>query len=154
MVTIIVYLIVWLLAVIGIALSNSIFTMPAWYLEKLIFIYCALAGAAGGILYCLRAIYINKCVNKKWDETWYVWYYLRPITSGISGFISCIFLKAGLMVLEATQDPNATMYGFYALAFIAGYNVDNFLKKLETIAQDLWGINKSRSSVVDSDSQE
>ena len=63
-------------------------------------------------------------------------------TSGIIGFVSCIFLKAGLTVLEADQAPDAAMYGYYALAFIAGYNVDNFLKKLEAIAQDLWGIKK------------
>jgi uncharacterized membrane protein len=142
----VIYLIVWLLAVIGAAFLNSIFGMPAWYTDKLLFIYCSLIGSTGGILYCLRGIYLNKCVLKQWDETWAVWYYLRPLTSGITGFVSCVFLKAGLIVLEANQAPDAAMYGYYALAFIAGYNVDNFLKKLEAIAQDLWGIKKSRSS--------
>lgn len=124
--------------------------MPIWYTDKILFIYCSLIGAVGGILYCLRGIYLNKCVRKQSDETWNVWYYLRPLTSGITGFVSCIFLKAGLIVLEADQTPDAAMYGYDALAFIAGYNVDNFLKKLEAIAQDLWGIKKSRSIDIDS----
>lgn len=145
MVKIVIYLILWLLAIVGLTISNSIFEMPVWYVDNLLFIYCSLIGAVGGILYCLRGIYLNKCVRKQWDETWNVWYYLRPLTSGITGFVSCIFLKAGLLVLEADQGPDAAMFGYYALAFIAGYNVDNFLKKLEAIAQDLWGIKKSRS---------
>jgi hypothetical protein len=55
-----------------------------------------------------------------------------------------LFLKAGLLVLDATQNENANLLGFYALAFIAGLNVDNFMKKLEDIAQATWGIKKSR----------
>ena len=79
-----------------------------------------------------------------WDDRWRIWYYLWPVTSGICGFVSCIFLKAGLLVLEASENPEAVSYGYLALAFIAGYNVDCFLKKLESIAQTLWGIKKSR----------
>jgi hypothetical protein len=78
------------------------------------------------------------------DDKWRIWYYLRPVTSGICGFVSCIFLKAGLLVLEASESPEAVSYGYLALAFIAGYNVDCILKKLESIAQTLWGIKKSR----------
>jgi hypothetical protein len=33
-----------------------------------------------------------------------------------------------------------------AIAFIAGYNVDNFMKKLEEVASSIWGIKKSRAS--------
>jgi len=57
-----------------------------------------------------------------------------------------VFLKAGLLVLEADQNPEAISYGYLAIAFIAGYNVDNFMKKIESLAQTLWGIKKSRAS--------
>ena len=120
--------------------------LPTWYIENLLFVRCTLIGIIGGILYCLRAVYLNKCVLKQWDKDWEVWYYLRPITSGISGFISCIFLKAGLLVLEADAKPDAISFGYLAIAFIAGYNVDNFMKKLESIASSVWGITKSRAS--------
>jgi len=55
-------------------------------------------------------------------------------------------LKAGLLALGATPLPGALPYGYYALAFIAGYNVDSFMRKIETIASEIWGIDKSRST--------
>ena len=122
------------------------FAMPLFYLENILLVRCTLVGVMGGILYCLRAVYLNKCVRKEWDKDWEVWYYLRPIASGISGFISYIFLKAGLLVLEADAKPDAIAFGYLAIAFIAGYNVDNFMKKLESIASSVWGIKKSRSA--------
>jgi hypothetical protein len=60
--------------------------------------------------------------------------------------VSWLFLKAGLIVLESSQNPNSSNLGLYALAFIAGLNVDRFLGKLEEIAQSIWGIEKSRAS--------
>lgn len=123
--------------------------MPVWYLSNLLFFKCSYIGAIGGILYCLRAVYLNKCVRKNWDQEWHVWYYIRPIASTITGFVSCIFLKAGLLVLDAEPQSNAYIFGYLAIAFIAGYNVDNFLKKLEAVARELWGIKESRSSEID-----
>lgn len=109
-------------------------------------ILTALIGGIGGITYCLRAIYINASVNKSWDNEWRPWYYIRPFVSSICGIISWIFLKAGLLVLEAKENPNATLFAFYAIAFIAGLNVDKFILKLEDIGQTVWGIEKSRLS--------
>jgi hypothetical protein len=61
-----------------------------------------------------------------------------------------VFLRAGLVVLESGAKQDATEVGFYALAFIAGLNVDKFISKLEDIAQSVWGIEKSRESKPDS----
>lgn len=107
---------------------------------------CICIGGIGGILYCLRGTYLNFCVNDNWDNKWILWYVVRPLVSVISGGVSCLFLKAGLLILEAEKDVSATNLGFYALAFIAGLNVDKFIAKLEEIAKATWGIEKSRSS--------
>lgn len=143
---IIMYLIVWLVVLVALAEIHRLFDMPVWYIESMLIIRCTMLGVIGGILYWLRAVYLNKCVRKEWDKDWEVWYFLRPIASGISGFVSCIFLKAGLLVLEADAKPEAIAFGYLAIAFIAGYNVDNFMKKLESIASSVWGIKKSRAS--------
>jgi hypothetical protein len=103
-------------------------------------------GIIGGLMYCLRAVYLNRCVRKTWDKEWEVWYYLRPITSAISGFVSFVFLKAGLLILDVASKPDQISFGYLAIAFIAGYNVDNFMKKLEEVASSIWGIKKSRAS--------
>lgn len=141
---IITYLLFWLICLIIFYLVTLSTVMPQWYTAEILYFNCTYAGILGGILYCLMAIYLNRAVLDIWDDKWAVWYYLRPIMSGISGFISAIFLKAGLLVLAASKDPNSVTFGFTAVAFIAGYNVDNFLKRLESIAHSAWGISRSR----------
>lgn len=107
---------------------------------------CIAIGGFGGVLYCLRGVYVNFCVNKSWDNDWLVWYFIRPIVSLLCGGVSFLFLKAGLLVLEAEKETDASNLGFYAFAFIAGLNVDKFIMKIEELAKATWGIEKSRSS--------
>jgi len=143
---IILYLLVWLVSIVCFFCIQETVEMPALYLTNILFIKCIFVAMVGGLFYCLRAVYKNKCVQKQWDADWEIWYYLRPIASAISGFACCIFLKAGLLVLQADVKPEAVSFGYLAVAFIAGYNVDNFAKKLEEIALSVWGIKKSRAS--------
>jgi hypothetical protein len=105
---------------------------------------CASIGGLGGCVYCLRGVYLNAAVRNQWGREWYVWYFLRPIVSAGCGAVSYLFLRAGLLVLESGTEPGASELGFYALAFIAGLNVDKFISKLEDVAQSVWGIEKSR----------
>lgn len=143
---IILYLLCWLFLLGFLMVSPYLYELPAWYLNKILYANCAYWGALGGVLYCLRAIYLNKCYLKNWDEDWEVWYYLRPITSTITGFVSSIFLKAGLLALQASSPDKGSSFGYLAVAFIAGYNVDNFLKKIEAVVQASLGVKKSKSS--------
>ncbi len=115
---------------------------------------CALAGGLGGILYCLRAVYLNVSVRDSWDPKWHAWYFLRPITSIMCGAASYIFLKAGLIILESSTQANSSDFGFYAFAIIAGLNVDKFVKKLEDVAEVVWGIEKSRAASLSSSKEE
>jgi len=110
---------------------------------------CAAVGGLGGCMYCLRGVYLNYSVHQRWGSKWIPWYLLRPIVSAGSGAISYVFLKAGLLILESGTRQDATEVGFYALAFIAGLNVDKFISKLEDIAQAVWGIEKSRAARED-----
>ena len=146
MIKIIVYLIgiavldIWLLAATRTAL------MPQWWANLGIVVECSLAGGVGGVVYCLRGVYLNASVKKSWDDEWQPWYYIRPIVSHICGAVSFLFLRAGLLLLEAQLKNQSTEFGFLALAFIAGLNVDKFITKIEDIAQASWGIEKSRTS--------
>jgi uncharacterized membrane protein len=120
--------------------------LPLPYEAVRVPLMCAAIACVGGCQYCLRAIYLNKCVHKQWDPDWHAWYFIRPITSMIAGAISYLFLKAGLLVLESSSKENASEIGFFALAFIAGFNVDKFFAKIEEVAKAVWGIEKSRAS--------
>lgn len=128
----------------GIELFNG--TIPTWANNFQLPILCCLLGGIGGVLYCLRGVYLNYSVKKQWSTDWLPWYFIRPITSIICGGISFLFLKAGLLVLEAKTETSSSNLGFYTLALIAGLNVDRFVSKIEDIAQATWGIQKSRTS--------
>jgi MFS family permease len=143
---IIVYNLLLLAVVTAVACAILQGLLPSWLRTIQVYIACSLIGGVGGITYCLRAVYLNACVHKRWDMEWYPWYYIRPIVSLICGAVSSIFLKAGLLVLDATQSADSNLLGFYALAFIAGFNVDRFVAKLEDIAHATWGIEKSRAN--------
>lgn len=117
-------------------------------IQKILFLplLCSLAGLFGGLTYCLRGVYINYCVRQNWDKNWHLWYYIRPIISFLMGGISYIFLKAGLLILDTSRDADSSIFGFLALAFIAGLNVDKFVSKLENVAEATFGIEKSRAA--------
>ncbi|MDE0089114.1 MAG: hypothetical protein OXU23_25580 [Candidatus Poribacteria bacterium] len=143
---IIAYQVFILLVVIGVWAQLPLGNVPGWANQYLLAIQCILIAAIGGALYCLRAVYVNRCVRKNWDPDWETWYYLRPLTSSISGFASYIFLKAGLLILDASQQVNSGDFGFLAVAFIAGLNVDKFTLKIEEIAKATFGIDQSRTA--------
>jgi len=103
-------------------------------------------GGIGGCTYCLRGVYLNVCVYKQWTLTWIPWYFIRPIVSLTLGGVSYLFVKSGLLLFGATQEQNASQLGIWAVAFLAGLNVDKFLAKIESIGQTVWGLEPSRQS--------
>ena len=119
--------------------------LPPWILPYLLVYNCVLMGGLGGVVYCLRAVYLNRSVRNAWDTSWTVWYILRPLISSVVGGVAYVILRAGLLVLEAERSSEAGAFGFLALAFVAGFNVDRFLARVEEIAQSVWGIRPSRT---------
>ena len=105
-----------------------------------------LIGGLGGVIYCLRSTYLNVSVRKCWDESYVVWYFVRPIASLIIGGISYLFIKAGLVLFSTAEHYEINQLSIWSLAFLSGLNVDKFLKKLESIGEMLWGIAPSNMS--------
>ena len=113
-----------------------------------IWLHVVLLGMIGGNTYCIRSLYLQYCVKKEWDNRWIVWHITRPVVSAICGFISLIFLKAGFLLFEVSTSESHSYYGIYALTFIAGFNVDNFIKKIESIFKETLGIQQTRASMI------
>lgn len=140
-----IYLIAVLFGATGAVLYMALGMLPPILSDARVGLMCGAVGAIGGCLYLLRAVYVNRCVRRSWSNDWACWYFLRPFTSICCGGISFLFLKAGLLVLESGTKVGASEIGFYALALIAGLNVEKFVDKIEDVAQAVWGIDKSRS---------
>lgn len=151
---IIAYLLAFLFTILSLWILYLRGLTPTWLADINLLFHCILSGGIGGIIYCLRAVYLNACVRKNWDKDWHTWYYIRPFVSLISGGVSWLFLKAGLLILDASQASGSSNLGFFALAFIAGYNVDKFMAKLEQISEATWGIEKSRSANINNNKEE
>src|SRR5262249_55798481 len=113
-----------------------------------------LVGGLGGATYCIRGVYLNAAAKNQFSPQWYIWYVLRPFVSLIFGGISFIVLKAGLLLLNAQSQSADSNYGFLALAFIAGLNVDRFVQRLEEAAKAAFGIEPSRASKPDNGSKQ
>lgn len=111
-----------------------------------IWINAAFMGLLGGSTYCLRAVYITYCAENRWNDRWIVWYLIRPVVSCIMGVMALLFVKAGLLLLTMPEAEPSRHYGLYSLAFIAGYNVDNFLKKIENFVKNVAQIEKTNIS--------
>lgn len=141
-----IYQLLMLSLMIATTLQLNFFAIPSGVEKYHLLASCILLGGFGGIVYCLRGIYLNASVKGSWDPRWEAWYFIRPVVSLICGGVSYLFLKAGLLVLEAKSVEGSSDLGFLALAFIAGLNVDRFIGKIEEIAQASWGIEKSRAS--------
>jgi hypothetical protein len=145
---IVAYLLVLLVGISFVLFRVSIGDAEVLFKGSSLLFQSILLGGIGGIIYCLRAVYLHKCLKKDWDSVWYVWYYVRPVLSLVLGGVSWVFLKAGILVLGADSNAPNNIYGYLAIAFVAGYNVDNFLGKIEEFFESSMGIKKSRSSNV------
>ena len=141
------YLLLCLVVLAWIASISLRGSLPAWFKDYSLILNCSLIGSLGGTIYCIRAVYLNRSVLGRWNSNWNIWYLLRPLVSFLVGGVSYVFLKAGLLVLDSNSQEIENPFGFLSLAFIAGLNVDKFLKKVEEVAQITWGIDQSRTAL-------
>ena len=75
--------------------------LPPWAAEFEVGLLCGLTAGVGGVVYCLRGIYVNTCAGDGWNPKWMPWYFIRPIVSLVCGVVSYLLLKAGLLVLDS-----------------------------------------------------
>jgi hypothetical protein len=120
--------------------------LPRWISAVQPVLVSVLMGSLGAAAYCIRAVYLNLGVHNRWSPNWYTWYFLRPAAGLIFGGVSYAILKAGLLLLDARDDSDGLNWGFVALAFIAGVNVDRFVRRMEEAAKATFGIKPSRAS--------
>ncbi len=143
---VIILIAIWHCALILTGLYVAFFMQNSQIAEWQIWANVIFCGLLGGCSYCLRALYIQYCVKKEWYPCWIVWHIIRPTVSCIMGAVSFLFIKAGLLLLSIPETDPTQNYGLYAIAFIAGMNVDNFIKRIEGIFKNVMQIEPTRMS--------
>lgn len=119
--------------------------LPIWLSKFKLLNECVLFGLIGGVVYCLRGIYVNHCVLKQWCASWAIWYLLRPLVSMIMGGMSYFILMSGLMAIGVNDISKSPEYIFYLVAFFAGLRVDSFLKYFEGQISKRIGNNEKKN---------
>lgn len=140
-----IYLISLLVAAIWIWYLTELETAPQWVISIKQIIDCILVAVSGGVLYCLRAVYLNYSVRRQWNNVWLVWYLFRPIASGLMGYVTYLIITAGLVAVGSTsaEHPETLLY---ALSLFSGLNVDGFLKKFEGQVSSSMKVKGSRQA--------
>ncbi|MFD2256862.1 hypothetical protein ACFSSA_09255 [Luteolibacter algae] len=140
------YLVLFVGALAWVLVITLLESSPAWIRDNALAVRCGLSGGLGGAIYLLRAVYLRCCVYRDWTSIWIPWYLIRPLISTLCGIVAFVFLSAGLMILDAARADGGNEFGFYALAILAGLNVDRFILRVEEVSKATFGIEKSRTA--------
>lgn len=108
------------------------------------------AGVMGGCLYSFRGITLHASRNdycRDYDLT----YYLKPLSSGISGLLVFFLLLGGALTLNIGADGGTqswqTFSGrmpYIAFSLLAGYGSHEFMLKLKDLAESVFAISGKR----------
>ncbi|MGH8038883.1 MAG: hypothetical protein ACREPD_14185 [Stenotrophomonas sp.] len=100
------------------------------------YLYLAFSGLLGGALFALK--YLYKVVARGyWNEDRALWRYTSPIlSSGLALAIGAL-TDAGLFGFATNQSASGS--SFVALGFIVGYFADSASRKMQEVAETLFG---------------
>lgn len=105
--------------------------------------YTFFAGVLGSVIYAFRGFYQSVAEQEKSPKSfnfkWVFWYLIRPIASGIFGFVVYAFVRAELIAFGLTaklQEQNNLM--FFSTSFLAGFGFHDFAEFLTKKVRDLF----------------
>lgn len=107
------------------------------------------AGMLGGCLYNFRGITIHASLND-YERSYDLTYFLKPLSSGISGLLVFFLLLGGALTLNISTSnadtPQAwqTFAGrmpYIAFSLLAGYGAHEFMLKLKDLAESIFAVS-------------
>lgn len=98
--------------------------------------YVFFAGVLGGGLFGLK--YLYKVVARGWwNQDRVIWRYASPLLSGGLAFAAGTLAHAGIFGFASSQQDGAVSY--VALGFIVGYFADSASRKMQEVAETMFG---------------
>jgi len=112
-------------------------------------LFCFCAAGLGGVTAAIRdfTYFSGKGL---FDPAWVLSYRLRPLLGAIMGVVAWALLRGGLVVAtgptgtdEPLRESNAL---YFAVAFIAGFAVEQVARKLYDIAETVFAVSERRGT--------
>lgn len=105
--------------------------------------YLYLAGMLGGALFGLK--YLYKVVARGyWNQDRAIWRYTSPVLSGGLAFAAGALTDAGIFGFATSYTSGGA--SFVALGFIVGYFADSASRKMQEVAETLFGHPAAKAS--------
>lgn len=121
------------------------FTIPT----QVPFLFFTIVGALlGSAILSITSFHRHYAINYSFNSR-HIWgFFLVPLLAILVGCLVFAIVQSGLLVLTGDianeSDPVRATLGYVAIGGVAGYNWDIFVKKLESLSQDL--LNSSNKS--------
>lgn len=129
-----------LLEVIGWSWTNP----GAETLQKIIYSICA--GALGATSYGFWKLFHHYC-NNTFDPKWTIWYIFGPISGSLLGIATYAVVVGGLLVFGESVTVKSS-WAIFALSFLTGFSAKRVLRKLHTIAGQIFQEAKSPTTTT------
>ena len=107
-------------------------------------IYTSCAGGLGGTIFCMRGC-AKHIIEADFKVKYTVWYIFRPFISTVMGVFAFLLIYGGLISFAGGVSPDVlkgipiNVKAFYcAVAFLAGFSVDEFSTKLGDLCKTLF----------------
>lgn len=101
-----------------------------------------LFGIIGGATHGLASL-VTYVGNKKYDDSWVIWYFGRPAIGGIIAIIFYLLIRGGILSINA-QPSDLNYFGIAAISVTAGLMATEATRKLRDIFMTLFGTNENR----------
>jgi hypothetical protein len=115
-----------------------------------LYLYMVCAGGVGAVIYCIRGLYRHYS-DDDYNSKYVYWYIFRPWVGAVLGLVSYFLIAGGLLAFSdgTPSDNMRTKALFMAVAFLAGFSSNEFIMKINSIAESLFGRDRSKSDIQD-----
>lgn len=104
--------------------------------------YCVCAGGLGGASAALRdfSYFFGKRI---FDPAWAPSYWCRPVLGVIMGVVAWALLRGGLLLVsDAGAAVSVSNPVYFAIAFVAGFAVEQMVRKLYDVAETVFAVTE------------
>ena len=117
----------------------------AGLLKAILYAFCF--GGLGGTAYSIYGLYKHTSLND-YSPAYFYWYLFRTPLGAVLGMISYFLIQGGLFAFAQAPAGNTFQAKalYVSVAFLAGFSVNQFVAKLKSLSQSLFGVKSHKET--------